>query len=324
MMNRFRNTAGYPTTYIPGKWGEVIYPGQYSPGWWGLEVHRTPTWPRPPWEKPWAPPPPSQRQIDIALRIAERRAMEQAQRQAEQARARERAAREAQERQREAERDRQLEKQARQTIERAQRQQREQQQRLRDIEQQRRLQEQIRRMQQATTQRGDTFLGDLLAGMVPPSFRYHALRRPILGAPFARTGIEALSNLKMREAFAGRFAFENLAFWSTQVAQVVGGVIAGLGVIGTIGQMTRQLGSLQTAVRLPPTSVVEIGAGDLEASRYLQRIGARVIAVEPDPTTFPARALREFEAMGGKWMGSGKTAQDMATKSTDHVVQYFP
>lgn len=326
-------------TYVPRN------PYQYETVVVGKRIKRSPiTLHR--FKNHWKPKPPSQRKIDISNRIAIRRNQDQARQQAEQARKRERSSKKAREHNKGIDHAQQRKQQSRQTIERAQLQKRDQQhrrllditqqrrlktqrdqQRLRIHEQHRSLQVQMRRTQPVATQRGSTFLGDFLASMVPPRFKYHTLRRPILGAPFAHTGTEALLNLKKREAFAGRFAMENIAFWSTQVSQVVGALISGLGIFGAIGQVAKPLGKLSSGTpitRLPPAIVVEIGAGDLKSSRHLQKLGAKVIAVEPDPGSIPTNALREFNAMGGKWMGSGKTAKDVATKSADHVIQYFP
>jgi hypothetical protein len=116
---------------------------------------------RPPPVKPWSPPPPSKRQLDISRYIDMRRAMEQAQRQAEQARAREGAAREARER---AARERQRQEQQQRLHEQMQRLQREQrqiqrefrEQQGRQLEQQRgrqrRLQDQLDRQRQQQEQ----------------------------------------------------------------------------------------------------------------------------------------------------------------------------
>jgi hypothetical protein len=63
-MNGARNTFGYPSSYQPGRWGEVVYPRKYQPGWWGLEVRRTPTPHPPPWKGPWEPQPPGLTQLE--------------------------------------------------------------------------------------------------------------------------------------------------------------------------------------------------------------------------------------------------------------------
>lgn len=79
-----------------------------------------------------------------------------------------------------------------------------------------------------------------------------------------------------------------LAFWSGQVAQIVGGIIDELGASGSLGQMVWQLDTVQTA---PPTSqrkIVETSAGDLNTSLALQRMGARITAAEPDANVSPA------------------------------------
>lgn len=165
-MSGFRNTPSYPTTYIPGKWG--------------FEVHLTPTQPRPPWEKPWAPTPPSQRQIDIAQEIATRRSQEQAQRQAEQARSRERYEREARERE---VRERQREEKQRRLRQQLQHE-RDQQQRQREHQEPlRREKERMQQLRETETRlraQRTTFSGAALGGILK---RPQAEYIPLLPSP---------------------------------------------------------------------------------------------------------------------------------------------
>ncbi len=121
-----RPNINWPMHYEPatGKWYHTITgtrreggPFPQTPG---------PAFSRP-WREPWKSSPPTQKQIDIAMRVFQRRSMEQGQRQTEQARARERIRQEARERQREAERARQREQQTRQVVKRVQQKRREKQ-----------------------------------------------------------------------------------------------------------------------------------------------------------------------------------------------------
>jgi hypothetical protein len=182
-----------------------------------------PTFARP--KEPWRPPLPKPAQIDIALRIFQRRAVEQAQRQAEQARSRERAEREARER---AAREHQREEQQRRLREELQRQQREQQQRQRELQGQQLRRERERTQQlheleeRRRTQHG-TFLGTALAGMVPPGLRSYAMRRP---PEFLNVqGPELVMKQAERAAADVKLGMENFSFWITQAASVIAGVV---------------------------------------------------------------------------------------------------
>lgn len=246
MMNGFRNTPGYPTTYIPGKWG--------------FEVHLTPTPPRPPWEKPWRPTPPSQRQLDIAQQIATRRSQEEARRQAEQARSREQAEREAREH---AMRERQREEQQQRLREQLQRE-RDQQQRQRALQEQLRRErermQQLRELRERRRAQGGTFLGTGLAGMVPPAFRAYAMRRP---PEFLNVqGPELVIKQAERAAAEVSLGMENISFWVTQAASVIAGAvgmpgqyIATVGVTKALQEATRRVNTLvsSSAVRMSST-----------------------------------------------------------------------
>lgn len=68
-----------------------------------------------------------------------------------------------------------------------------------------------------------SILASMLASMVPPGFRYHALRRPMFGAPFAQTPLQAMQNLAQRTAWRGSWAMENFSFWVIEITGIVGG-----------------------------------------------------------------------------------------------------
>ncbi|MGB8951188.1 MAG: hypothetical protein WCC06_00780 [Candidatus Aminicenantales bacterium] len=226
--------------------------GQF-PG--GTEIRRIPRPYRPP-ERTWKPKPPTQRELDIANRIAQRRAMDEAGRQAEKARERERAARDARIRGTEAERARLSDKQTRERIERARQQQISQQKRIREEvlrtfkEMQARIQRQNFEMQRRNreSQRSGTWLGTALADMVPPGIRRYAMRRPLEDTFFGLQGKKLIFAQAERTARQIQFAMNDFNFWVTQVANIASAVIGASGeYMATVG-MTQALQSLKKPI----------------------------------------------------------------------------
>lgn len=69
-----------------------------------------------------------------------------------------------------------------------------------------------------------------------------------------------------------------------------------------------------------PFDVVELGAGDLQASLPYARQGARVTGV--DIKQAPTQAVRELESLGGSFVQG--TSKNIPSGSADHVFQHFP
>ena len=244
-----RPNINWPMHYEPatGKWYHVISGTRREGG--PFPQIPGPTAPRP-FKKPWRPTQPTPKQTDIAVRVLQRRAMEQAQRQAEQARARERVHQEGRERQREAQRARQREQQTRQAIERGQQQQREQRQRIQQevlrefqarLARNKAINERLnfeRQRRARESQKAGTWLGTTLAGMVPPGITRWAKRRPWAN-PMAMHGVqgkELIFAQAQRVAKQVQEAMEEFNFWVGQATNVTCAALdAAGGYIGSVG-----------------------------------------------------------------------------------------
>lgn len=149
-MNGFRPKAWKPDFDLPDPLGGVRVIGKTTYIDFGgivstprprplIVMPEVTVWGRPPknqrpWEKPWTPKPPGQREIELSRRIAERQAMDRARREADEKRRREREAQEERDRRAKRERERILETVTRERINQIERERQNRESRLRHIQ----------------------------------------------------------------------------------------------------------------------------------------------------------------------------------------------
>lgn len=182
----------------------------------------------------------------------------------------------------------------------------------------------------------EVYLGSIMSH-IHPRFSEHARRLPSGDTASSEGGgIGALARQQERLAHRGSRAVEHFTFRVFQITELLMGLL-------TIGQLAAEAafllrlasvagmaaastaargssGAVAAAVRGPAPTVVEFGAGDLQASIHLARSGARVIAVDPAaPTT---QALSALRSAGGRFIRG--TSRTLPNNSADQVIMYFP
>lgn len=182
-----------------------------------------------------------------------------------------------------------------------------------------------------------TDLGTTLAGLVPPAMTDYARRGPrsVREICTPTPGTAALINQRRRLGHSAQRAMEHFGFRVSQVQQMIVALIEVAGFVGGLIQpasrmaatSTRSITQIRAASgplspgRSAPFQIVELGAGDLEASiRMQRRSSVRVTAI--DPFRPNSDAIERLQAIGGRFQSG--TAADVASESADHVVSYFP
>lgn len=193
-------------------------------------------------------------------------------------------------------------------------------------------------------ERGVRILANVYLGIfmshIPPRFTAHARRHPIGNTASSEGGgIGALERQRERLVQRGNWAVENFTFRVFQITELLMGLLSigqfaaeaafllrlasagGMAVTGAVGTAARGSTSAgASVVRGAEPTIVELGAGDLQASIHLARGGARVIAV--DPAVPSTQAVSTLQRAGGSFIRG--TSRDLPRSVADQAVMYFP
>jgi hypothetical protein len=176
--------------------------------------------------------------------------------------------------------------------------------------------------------------GQMLIDTLPPGHSDIYRRGPDSIPYSAVPGRHHLDRFSARVAMRAERATAHFTWWAMKAADVLAAYVEIVGVLNGV-RATMMSASRSLVLRGPrglsahgmrvlrgkgPLTLVEIGAGDLEASKHWARRGAKVIAV--DPQMPPSHAIRELQALGGNFVRG--TSQDIPSHSASHVMVNFP
>lgn len=204
----------------------------------------------------WKPPPTSQRMLDIARDIQERRTRDLAEARARdraakerrraseqnvaQAHARQRASQDALSRQLAQTREYQSARMARLRQEQAEARQQTYARQRRAFERQR---------EQRASQRAGTWMGTMLGGMAPPAVRRYATRRPLETHMHGKQGAPLLFAEAGRVAQQAQLAMDDFNFWVVQATSIVTSALGAAGQAGALAGAARGLTAAQRPIQ---------------------------------------------------------------------------